>query len=154
MSTNDTFHIFLNFDNLDSLSLFSNTTIYPESGQWSILSKYLLNKYTMFRFLVIYGPSCLIFHLGDGTLLLLKMRDQLACFKDLPAFRVYDSVMYVFYTLSDSQPSKLTCKISKMSHLNHKIKKKMAIYCIFKTYFRYGFQKWKCTNIINLLRLV
>lgn len=86
---NDTSSIFLNFDNVWAFSLSPDTTTaHPESGQCSMHSKYMLNKYTMCRFLVVYRPSCLLFHFGD-TFLFSKMKDQLAYSKD-------------FHQLSDS----------------------------------------------------
>ena len=62
-----TFHIFLNFDNPNGCSRVFKHNCISNIRPESILSKYSLNKYTVFRFLVIYGSGCLIFHLRDGT---------------------------------------------------------------------------------------
>lgn len=91
----ETFHISLNFENLDSRIIVFNSMYIARIRLVIHTQQILCNKYTSFP--VIYGSSYLIFHLGNGTLLLLKVRDQLVCFKDLSAFTVYDSVLYVFY---------------------------------------------------------
>lgn len=58
----------------------------------------------------------------------------------------------MYFMCECSHPSKLTCKISSTNLLNHKGKNDHLQ--ILKAHFRYEFQRWKYTNIINLLHFI
>lgn len=98
--------------------LFFNTTLYPDSNQCFLLSNYLLIKYTVFRFLVIYRPSCLVFQLRD--ILYSQNKGSVAYFKDFASLQILWFCNICILYVSGSYPSTLSCRISNMSHLNHK----------------------------------